>query len=316
MNSKKDTEDTEEQNEVTQEASSSEENVSRPFTVNFSLGKSLNNLGSFSLLKVVIVGIISTLFLSSLFLNFSYLMGSEAASSSQSMIHWVLIFGLILITVISLIISFWNYHIRSVYLKDGPALVPERWGQILSELIDVWKLQHSQSQSSLSRVQTNTEQQAERSNHLLESFLTLQKALSDRDEEISRLKKGYDSKIFKRFLMRFVRVDRSLREMEVEFSEDNHQKNYKYLVRLMQDALEECGVEQFAPEIGSDYRDAGPQIADDPTVIETDDAEKDFKIADVVSVGYVLIGEGETEVVVPSKVSIFRTNPVGPEEKE
>ena len=39
--------------------------------------------------------------------------------------------------------------------------------------------------------------------------------------------------------------------------------------------------------------DAGPQIADDPTVIETEDADKDFKIADIQSAGYVLVGEGK-----------------------
>jgi hypothetical protein len=272
--------------------------------------------GFFSLFKVGGIGLIATLFFASLFLNLSFILQKETEFSAQSTTHWFLIFGLIFITIISLIISFWNYHVRSIYLKDGPALVPERWGLILSELIEVWKLQHTQSQSSLSSVQRYTEEQTKRSNDLLESFLTLQDALTLRDEEISRLKKGYDAKIFKRFLMRFVRVDRSLREMAAEFSDDNHKKNYKYLVRLMQDALEECGVEQFIPELGSDYRDAGPQIADDPTIIETDDTNKDFKIAEIGSVGYVIIGEGETEVVIPSRVSIFRAKPLlSPEDK-
>ncbi len=264
---------------------------------------------SFSLVRVAGVGLIAALLFASLFLNISYILESETDTTKQSTTHWFLVFGLVCITAISLIISFWNYHIRSLYLKDGPAMVPERWGQILSELIDVWKLQHTQSQSSLSRVHKDSEEQTKKSNDLLESFLTLQEALTLRDEEISRLKKGYDSKIFKRFLMRFVRVDRSLREMEGEFSGDEHKKNYKYLVRLMQDALEECGVEKFIPEIGTDYRDAGPQIADDPAVIETEDKDKDFKISDVESVGYILVGEGQTEVVIPSRVSIFRAKP-------
>ena len=46
-------------------------------------------------------------------------------------------------------------------------MVPERWGQILSELIDVWKLQHTQSQSSLSRVHKDSEEQTKKSNDLL-----------------------------------------------------------------------------------------------------------------------------------------------------
>lgn len=275
-----------------------------------------SKIASLSIAKVVGTGLITTLFLGSVLLNFSYILEDDSQIFAQSATHWVLIFGLICITIISLIISFWNYHIRSVYLKDGPALVPERWGRILSELIDVWKLQHNQSQSSLSRIQKYSEEQTKRSNDLLESFLTLQDALTLRDEEISRLKKGYDSKIFKRFLMRFVRVDRSLKKIELEFTGNEHEKNYKYLVRLMRDALEECGVEQFIPEVGTDYRDAGPQIADDPVVIETEDADKDFKIADIESAGYVLVGEGETEVVIPSRVSIYRVKSLLSEEDE
>jgi len=306
MGSKKDTENIEDPTKVVEQASHTEPSSSGMTDVSETPANGVRGTGSFSLFKVGGIGLVATLFFASLFLNLSYVLETETESSAQPTTHWVLVFGLICITVISLVISFWNYHIRSVYLKDGPALVPERWGQILSELIDVWKLQHTQSQSSLARVQKDTEEQTKKSNDLLESFLTLQDALTLRDEEISRLKKGYDSKIFKRFLMRFVRVDRSLREMEHEFAGDEHKKNYRYLVRLMQDALEECGVEQFIPEVGSDYRDAGPQIADDPTVIETEDADKDFKIADIQSAGYVLVGEGETEVVIPSRVSIYR----------
>ena len=236
-------------------------------------------------------------------------MGGEGRDSSPNgTFHWILIIGLVTVTTISLVVSFWTYYIRSIYIKDGTAIVPEKWGSIIGELIESWKIHHSKSQISLAKVQQSSEDQSKKSNDLLESFLTLQDALNSRDEEIARLKKGYDAKIFKRFLLRFIRVDRSLREMEEEFDNQKHRKNYKFLSRIMQDALEESGVEQFTPEIGSDYRDAGPQIADDPTVLHIDDESQDFRIAEVESVGYILEGEGEMEVVVPSNVTIFRFN--------
>lgn len=272
-------------------------------------GPKNSTLQRLSLLKVIVLSVLCALFIGSVFLNISYLMmGGGTDSSPDGTFHWVLIIGLVIVTTISLVIFFWTYYIRSIYIKDGPALVPEKWGSIIGELIEFWKIHHSQSQISLAKVQQSSEDQSKKSNDLLESFLTLQDALNSRDEEIARLKKGYDAKIFKRFLLRFVRVDRSLREMEEEFSDQEHEKNYKFLSRIMQDALEESGIEQFTPEIGSDYRDAGPQIADDPTVLHTDDESQDFKIAEVESIGYILEGEGEMEVVVPSKVTIFRFN--------
>ncbi len=256
------------------------------------------SIQSFSLGKIVALSTLCALIIALiLYLLFD---------SENSSIPWGLVIGLIVITSISLVISFWTYYIRSIYIKDGPALVPEKWGAIIGELIKSSKISHAQFQKALEKVQNSSEEQSKKSNNLLESFLTLQNALNTKDEEISRLKKGYDAKIFKRFLMRFIRVDRSLREMSQESESEKESKNYKYLSRIMQDALDECGVNKFTPEIDSDYRDAGPQIADDPIVLPTDDELQDFKIASVKSVGYVLEGEGDVEVIIPSKVSIFR----------
>ncbi len=259
----------------------------------------------FSLGKIVVLSILCTLVIAVVLLSFG---SGNSDTSQERVLPWVLIIGLMVVTSISLVISFWTYYVRSIYIKDGPALVPEKWGAIIGELIKSSEISDARFQKILGKVQKSSEEQSKKSNDLLESFLTLQNALNSKDDEIARLKKGYDAKIFKRFLMRFIRVDRSLGEMQEESENEKESKNYKYLSRIMQDALEECGVGRFTPEIGSDYRDAGPQIADDPTVLPADDESQDFKIAAVESVGYILEGEGDVEVVVPSKVSIFRFN--------
>ena len=220
--------------------------------------------------------------------------------------HWILIFGLIILTSMSLTLFFWNYYIRSIYIKDGPALVPEKWGTIIADLTTDSKIHHRRLQTSLLEVQQRSEEQSNNSSELLKSFLAMQTALNARDEENARLKKGYDGKIFKKFLSRFIRVDGSLQELRGEFSDPEQQKNYTYLLRSMQAALEECGVERFIPEVGSDYRDAGSELDENPSIVETDDKTKDYKIHEVVSIGYILEGEGGSEVIVPSKVAILR----------
>jgi molecular chaperone GrpE (heat shock protein) len=266
-----------------------------------------NPFKKFSLVGAITLGFLVALFLSSIILNVSLLTSDERAPAiNTSVLNWLLVFGLLIVTAGCLTFSFWSYYARSVHLKDGPALVPEKWSIVLYDLLRHWNLYQKQSQTLLAKVNADSEKQGNQADELLNSFLTLQQALSTRDAEISRLRQGYDAKIFKRFLQRFIRIDRSLNEMVNEFEGEEGQKNYKYLSRLMEDALEECGVEPFLPEIGSDYRDAGPQVADDPKTVTTHDEAEDFTILEVETAGYVINGEGEAEVIAPSRVSILR----------
>ena len=257
-------------------------------------------------IKVFTLSVLAIVFLTSILLNISAHFTNAESAASEGFADWILVFGLIIISIICMFITFWNYHMRSIYLKNGLALVPEKWGRVITNLESQMKKQHSQSQSTLSLVKNNSDEQQKKSNALMDSFLTLQKALDMRDEEITRLKKGHDAKVFGKFLSRFIRIAKSLQEMKNEHPGNDHQKNYEFLNRLMQDALEECGVEEYSPIIGSDYRDAGPQIADGPVEIETQEVSKDYQIAEITSIGYVIYGEGGMNVIVPAEVSVYR----------
>ena len=256
---------------------------------------------------LVIIGIalVIAIFLVSIILNVS-LLSKPDETSALSTFNWIVVISSLLIAGLGLGISFWMYYARTVYLKNGPALVPERWGHILAELGHVTNQANMNTVESLTAVLKASNHQTEKSESLLESFLTLQQAISNRDDEISRLKKGYDAKIFKRFITRFIRVSVALEEIREEAKDSDQAKNYKYLCRLIQNSLEDCGVEQVRPEINSDYREAGPEIADDPTLITTNDSTLDFKIASVESPAYVIEGEGDREIIIPAKVSVYK----------
>lgn len=276
-----------------------------------------NSIKKFSLVGAITLGLLVALFLGSIILNVSLLTSVERpVKSNASGLNWLLVFGLLIVTAGSLTFSFWSYYARSVHLKDGPALVPERWSVVLYKLLSHWKLYQKKSENLLAKVIADSQKHGNQADELLNSFLTLQDALSARDAEISRLRQGHDAKIFKRFLQRFIRIDRSLKEMVNEFRGEDGQKNYKYLSRLMEDALEECGVEPFIPEIGGDYRDAGPQVADDAKIVTTSDEAEDFQILEVETAGYIIEGEGETEVIVPSRVVILRFDKNGEVNKD
>ncbi len=253
---------------------------------------------------------LAIIILTSFALNLKFLFSTDVGPITQSEGPlWAVLILLALISIFSAASSFWLYYGRVLLLKDGPALVPEKWGQIINT--STKKLFESQSlvyQSVVRLMNMNTSQE-EQGQALLKSFLTLQEALDRRDLEIKRLQEGYDTKIFKRFLSRFIRVDRVLLEMAEEAKEDEHGKNYKYLSRMMEDALDECCVERYSPELGNDYREASKNVADEPKVIDTDDQEKDFKIAAVDSEGYVVRGvDDTTETIVQARVSIYRVS--------
>lgn len=230
----------------------------------------------------------------------------------------ILITGLAAVAILSLALAFWAIYMRSAYLKDGPALVPEKWGRTIDELKQSSSARHVEFQKTLDEVHASVQQstgvQREEAEKLLESFLTLQQALNNRDEEIARLKKGYDAKVFSRFLRRFIRVDRALRKKEHEASDEEAKKNYRSLRAIMEDALEECGVTEFVPEEGANYLKSGAAVADNPREIEADAEEQDYLIAEIVSPGYILEGEGETETLVPARVAIYRYRPSRTEE--
>jgi hypothetical protein len=241
----------------------------------------------------------------SVLLNVSLLSIGGDNDSNISSFQWFVVGGTLLITAVSLGISFWLYYIRSLYLKDGPALVPEKWGVLLADLTHVTNQTNINTVENLSSLIRESSHLSRKSEALLESFLTLQETISNRDEEIARLKKGYDSKIFKRFITRFIRVSIALHEVRREASDSDQAKNYKYLCRLIQSALEECGVEQLSPEIGVDYRQLGSEVDDDPKIIDTNDGSRNFLVASVESPSYMIEGEGDREIILPAKVTIY-----------
>jgi hypothetical protein len=116
---------------------------------------------------------------------------------------------------------------------------------------------------SLSRESVRT---SEGVSSLIETFMTLQKAIDERDADIKRLKGGYDAEIFRRFANRFIRVDQMI-EVYLNSNPEGSEA-LGQLKRVMEDALDECGIESFQPNIGDDSRRA-EGIADNPKSTKT-----------------------------------------------
>ena len=133
----------------------------------------------------------------------------------------------------------------------------------------------------------------------------MRSALDERDKEIRRFKRGYDVEVYRKFLTKFARLDQAFAYFEAQ--EQITADNLVSLRRLLANALEDCGVEPFAPMVGADYRTAFG-VSDHPKVIDTKNPGDDFVIAEVLEMGYQVRGTSQArlEVLIPARVAVFR----------
>jgi hypothetical protein len=227
-----------------------------------------------------------------------------AAARADRNLDTVLIVLLIVLsaaTLISVAITFYLYRWRRLALANTQMVVPEafaRW---------IWNID-KQIATLVRSIMANTRGvekwggSAEKSiADLVDTFMTLQKALDERDAEIRRLRTGYDAHIFQKFISRFIRVDQAIEDF---IGMDKIDKDgFEQIRAVLEDALDECGVERFGPKIGEDYRQADG-VADNPKVVAPESRNDEFKIIEVLEPGYRLRLQEGFEVILASKVRI------------
>jgi molecular chaperone GrpE (heat shock protein) len=227
---------------------------------------------------------------------------SETASSGG----WIIaaLVALSVTTLISTVISFYLYRWRRIILSEPQReiVVPEQFhGWINGTNANIEKFTDKLAKG-VNYVAQQSQDTNEKVSNLVETFMSLQDGLDERDEEIRRLKRGYDAEIFRKFVSRFIRVDQIVEDLQrAESADANDLENVK---RLLEDAFDECGVESFHPELGSDYRKADG-VADNPKSEQAENPEDAFKIIEVLECGYQIRNSEGSEVIIPAKVKIY-----------
>ena len=151
-------------------------------------------------------------------------------------------------------LKFYNWRQK---IDLSGALVPEEWAEYLIELAEKINDQniHLQKLTSdnlrLSRlVDTNQNKILELIASSKEILLTFQTSLQEKDNEINRLKIGYDFKIQKDLLLQLVQLHSNCIEI-IEKNEIN--KGLVNIEILLRDLLESSGVLISKPPIGTDF---------------------------------------------------------------
>lgn len=226
------------------------------------------------------------------------LLSSKLEAGDLSITPFLTVLGLI---TLALIFQIWTaFKWRQSLIKNGSvALVPERWGQ----LIDSLTVEQSRSRRAHEEERRVIAESTETVNQLVDSVMTFKSAIEERDEEIKKLKAGYDLGILKSYLVKLIRLDETLEEVLEERPED---QDIKFLGRSLMAILEDCNVEKVSPELESDVRDLGRIIDDNVKFGSTADPSKAHLISEVLSKAYVFDPEGVNQVIRPAKVRVYR----------
>ena len=120
------------------------------------------------------------------------------------------------------------------------------------------------------------------SGEVLKAFTGLQKALNQKDAEIERLRGGYDNEVFRRFLSRFLKLEKIIGEDIEDLASDDSKtcETLTEIQTLLKDALAECGLESFSPELGASIRDTVG--VENSKQLPAEHAEQVFTIAEVI----------------------------------
>lgn len=138
------------------------------------------------------------------------------------------------------------------------------------------------------------------------SLSLLVDSISSKDKEIGRLKEGYDYKVFKNYINRFLRIYQVLEE-DIEYYEDKNNKEITKCLNnikvVFDDCLLECDVQTFCPTIGENYKKAFG-VSDTPERIDTALEDDSMKIAYIKRNGFKNINNDE--VLRPAVVSVYK----------
>jgi len=214
---------------------------------------------------------------------------------------WV-VAGLILVGIIGASGAIITFFVRMRrFMEPEPKEIDQQPDQLglIEQRIDYL----IETANSIAQLADQSVNQSEANENFSSSIKSLRDALDDREHEIKRFKKGYDNAIYRKFVSRFIRVIQATQYF-LQQSDDSNSE-LESIHSLLEDALLECDVHPFSPEIGSDYRSAFG-VADYPKILDTDVEKDDCMIAEILETGFYMKGSQEKEVLIPARVAIFR----------
>jgi molecular chaperone GrpE (heat shock protein) len=232
---------------------------------------------------------------------------STSDARTSNFIWVVLVFSL-LCTLAALLTSYallkWRRALQGGSTSIVPSVLLEDFQKLARYVVDLSNKSNEQSVKSKAVIQEIDKNLSS----VQEALNIFGKALDKKDLEIERLKAGHDARVFQRFLLRFIKVHEALQiEINDARGEIMPLDTMRQLLDLFEGALEESGVERIEPIVGSKYTSAFG-VADNPTLVPTDDELRDLEIVRVRRRGYMLVTSDKPVCLRPATVEVYRFN--------
>ena len=194
-----------------------------------------------------------------------------------------------LLTAIYVVFSY-NYYGQKIYLENKEKLLmPGVWIEEINKNSKIINDQHK----SYSDVQ--------------EMIYNFKDILISKEDLIERYQQGYDYKIQKNFLLRFIKLSRMIEDCKGK-SDEELKKSVKNISLLFEDAMEEYGIE-IIPEdliIGKEFIGLGALVQDSPTKVTTSIESEDGIVFQINKNGYKLVDAEKLTIITGAKVTVMQ----------
>jgi len=219
--------------------------------------------------------------------------------------YYQILLILLIISVVALastFSAFYLYRWRRLLSENSgkEILLPEQFNELMSgfkKLID-------KNTAGLNTLGNDIRDQRSSSNEkidtMTEVFMTFQKVIDEQKTEIKRLKEGYDSEIKRKFLLKFIKISQLVNEGTL------NKESLERIKLRFEYALDDCEVESFRPEEGTDFHNYESKELELVTIVKPEKKEDEFKIIEIFEEGYHFrISDNKFELISPSKVKIY-----------
>lgn len=200
----------------------------------------------------------------------------------------------IFLTAIYFVSSYFLYN-QKIYSKNKTfSLMPGAWV------------------SSIEKQSNIIEQHSNDFIEIKSMLLDINSITQSKEDLIKRYQEGYDQKIYKKFLLRYIKIMNQIKKF-LKKDDSDPKKSLEILELLMEEALEDCGVEEIPIDeiLGKKFIDLGNNVADNPILENTSDRSKDGIIKEVTENGYRLIDTEKTIVLKQAKVIVMKYKETG-----
>ena len=219
--------------------------------------------------------------------------------------YYLILLIILIISVVALastFSAFYLYRWRRLLSENSgkEILLPEQFNELMSgfkKLID-------KNTAGLNTLGNDIRDQRSSSNEkidtMTEVFMTFQKVINEQKIEIKRLKEGYDSEIKRKFLLKFIKISQLVNEGTL------NKESLERIKLRFEYALDDCEVESFRPEEGTDFHNYESKELELVTIVKPEKKEDEFKIIEIFEEGYHFrISDNKFELISPSKVKIY-----------